>query len=58
MKVRDLLETFDENELIIIRDHNIEYKGFVNDAHIRVKSDRIIKDSWKDSSHCTIIRLA
>ena len=45
MRVKDLLETFDENELIIIKDHNVEYKGFVNDAHIRVKSDRIIKDS-------------
>lgn len=58
MKVKDLLETFDEEELIIIRDRNIEYEGHVYDAHIKAQSDRIIKSSWKNSSHCTIIQLA
>ena len=58
MKMEDLLETFDENELIIIRDCNIEYEGHVYDAHIKAQSNRIIKDSWNNSPHCTIIRLA
>lgn len=58
MKVKDLLGTFDEDELIIIRDRNIEYEGHVYDRHIKALSNRIIKDSWKNSSHCTIIRLA
>ena len=40
------------------RDRNIEYKEYVYDAHIKALSNRIIKDSWKNSSHCTIIRLA
>ena len=58
MKMKDLLETFDKDELIIIRDRNSEYEGHVYDRHIKALSNRIIKDSWKNSSHCTIIRLA